>query len=95
MTDRVLSDAEIEKMQTPVWDQAKAAIDAGDPDGAKALIDRAVDAVGGAEGLLDQLDHQPAHVRRRRARGGGGRAGAAQDGRRVRATAAQHRDRLG
>jgi hypothetical protein len=42
MTDRVLSDAEIEKMQTPVWAQAKAAIDAGDPDAAKALIDRAV-----------------------------------------------------
>jgi hypothetical protein len=29
-------------METPVWDQAKAAIDAGDLDGAKALIDRAV-----------------------------------------------------
>jgi hypothetical protein len=42
MTDRVLSDAEVEKMETPVWEQAKAAIDAGDLDGAKALIDRAV-----------------------------------------------------
>ena len=42
MTDRVLSDAEIEKMETPLWEQAKAAIDAGDADGAKALIDRAV-----------------------------------------------------
>ena len=42
MTDRVLSDAEIERMQTPVWMQAKAAIDAGDGDAAKALIDRAV-----------------------------------------------------
>jgi hypothetical protein len=42
MTDRVLGDAEIEKMQTPLWEQAKAAIDAGDTDGAKALIDRAV-----------------------------------------------------
>jgi hypothetical protein len=42
VTDRVLSDAEVEKMQTPLWDQAKAAIDAGDPEGAKALIDRAV-----------------------------------------------------
>ncbi len=42
MTDRVLSDAEVEKMQTPLWEQAKAAIDAGDADGAKALIDRAV-----------------------------------------------------
>ena len=29
-------------METPLWEQAKAAIDAGDPDGAKALIDRAV-----------------------------------------------------
>lgn len=42
MTDRLLSDAEVEKMETPVWEQAKAAIDAGDPDAAKALIDRAV-----------------------------------------------------
>ncbi len=42
MTDRVLSDAEIDKMQTPVWAQAKSAIDAGDPDAAKLLIDRAV-----------------------------------------------------
>ena len=58
MTDRVLSDAEIEKMETPVWEQAKAAIDAGDAETAKALIDRAVDAVGEPEGLLDQLDHE-------------------------------------
>jgi hypothetical protein len=42
MTDRVLSEAEIRKMQTPLWEQAKAAIDAGEPDEAKALIDRAV-----------------------------------------------------
>src|SRR5258708_12641935 len=42
MSDRVLSEAEIEKMQTPLWEQAKAAIDSGDTDGAKALIDRAV-----------------------------------------------------
>ena len=42
MGERVLSDAEIAKMQTPLWDQAKAAIDAGDTEAAKALIDRAV-----------------------------------------------------
>jgi hypothetical protein len=42
MTDRVLSDAEVEKMETPVWTQAKAAIDAGQLEDAKALIDRAV-----------------------------------------------------
>jgi hypothetical protein len=42
MTDRTLSDAEIARMETPLWEQAKAAIDAGDPDGAKALIDRSV-----------------------------------------------------
>ena len=42
MTDRTLSDAEIARMETPLWEQAKAAIDAGDADGAKALIDRAV-----------------------------------------------------
>src|SRR3954452_669166 len=39
---RVLSDAEIAKMRTPLWDQAKAAIDAGDADAAKALVARAV-----------------------------------------------------
>ena len=42
MSDRVLSDAEIERMQTPLWEQATAAIDAGDLDGAKELIGRAV-----------------------------------------------------
>ena len=42
MADRVLSDAEIEKMQTPVWQQVRAAIDAGDGEEAKTLLDRAV-----------------------------------------------------
>jgi hypothetical protein len=42
MPDRVLSDAEVEKMETPVWTQAKAAIDAGELENAKALIDRGV-----------------------------------------------------
>jgi hypothetical protein len=42
MVDRMLSDDEIARMETPLWDQAKAAIDAGDPEAAKALIDRAV-----------------------------------------------------
>jgi hypothetical protein len=40
--ERVLSPAEIAKMQTPLWEQAKAALDAGDTDEARALIDRAV-----------------------------------------------------
>lgn len=38
----MLTPDEIERMQTPLWEQAKAAIDGGDGDGAKALIDRAV-----------------------------------------------------
>jgi hypothetical protein len=42
MTERVLSEDEIAKMETPIWEQAKAAIDAGDGAHAKALIDRAV-----------------------------------------------------
>src|SRR6476646_10179437 len=42
MTDRQLTDAEIDRMQTPLWEQATAAIDAGDTEGAKALLDRAV-----------------------------------------------------
>jgi hypothetical protein len=35
---------EIRRMSTPLWERAKAAIDAGDPDRAKAEIDRAVEA---------------------------------------------------
>jgi hypothetical protein len=50
MTERVLSAAEIEKMETPVWEQAKAAIDAGDAEGAKALVDK---MVGQWAGLKD------------------------------------------
>ena len=42
MTDRQLTDADIDRMQTPLWEQAKAAIDAGDGEAAKALLDRAV-----------------------------------------------------
>jgi len=42
MTDRVLSEGEIAKMETPIWEQAKAAIDAGESAQAKVLIDRAV-----------------------------------------------------
>jgi hypothetical protein len=32
MTDRQLDDADIARMQTPLWEQAKRAIDAGDPE---------------------------------------------------------------
>src|SRR6478609_9393661 len=42
MPDRTLTDVEIARMETPLWEQAKSAIDTGDGDGAKALIDRAV-----------------------------------------------------
>ncbi len=42
MTDRQLSDADIERMQTPLWEQAKTALGAGDIDGGIELIDRAV-----------------------------------------------------
>jgi hypothetical protein len=42
MGERVLSDAEIARMQTPLWEQAKSAIDAGDAAAAKDLVDRAV-----------------------------------------------------
>lgn len=38
----MLSPEEIERMRTPLWDQAKAAVDAGEPERAKELIDRAV-----------------------------------------------------
>ena len=49
MTEPTLSAAEIAKMQTPVWEQAKAAIDAGDGEAAKQLIDRAVDQWSGLQ----------------------------------------------
>ncbi len=42
MTERQLSDADIAKMRTPLWEQAKTALHAGDVEGASALIDRAV-----------------------------------------------------
>jgi hypothetical protein len=40
MTDRELSEGEIAKMETPIWEQAKAAIDAGESAQAKVLIVR-------------------------------------------------------
>jgi len=42
MTERQLGDADIERMQTPLWEQAKTAFRAGDTDGGIELIDRAV-----------------------------------------------------
>src|SRR6188472_684733 len=42
MADRLLDDSDIARMETPLWEQAKAAIDAGDADRAKDLVDRAV-----------------------------------------------------
>jgi len=42
MTQRQLSDADIERMQTPLWEQAKAALQEGDTERATELIDRAV-----------------------------------------------------
>lgn len=42
MSERELSDDEITRMQTPLWEQAKDAIARGDDDDAVVLIDRAV-----------------------------------------------------
>lgn len=42
MSERVLSDTDIARMRTPLWEQAKAALDAGDVEEAKRQIDRAV-----------------------------------------------------
>ncbi len=42
MTERQLSDADIERMETPLWEQAKAALRAGDTEGGIELVDRAV-----------------------------------------------------
>ncbi len=42
MTDPTLSDAEIERMRTPLWEQARAAFEAGRTDDGSALLDAAV-----------------------------------------------------
>jgi hypothetical protein len=42
MAERMLTDDEIVRMETPLWDQAKAAIDAGDAERATELVDLAV-----------------------------------------------------
>ena len=47
MSEPTLSATEMAKMETPIWEQAKAAIDAGDKHAAKQLIDRAVDQWSG------------------------------------------------
>ncbi len=47
MSEPILSAADVAKMQTPIWEQAKAAIDSGDPQTAKELIDRAVEQWSG------------------------------------------------
>ena len=46
MTDPMLSDADIDKMQTPLWEQARAAFMAGRSDDGSALLDKAVDQWG-------------------------------------------------
>jgi len=43
MADRQLSDTEIARMETPLWEQAKAAIDAGDGEHYWPVIVRQVD----------------------------------------------------
>src|SRR2546429_4889244 len=46
MTDPMLSDADIDEMQTPLWEQARAAFVAGRGDDGSALLDKAVDQWG-------------------------------------------------
>jgi len=47
MTERQLSDADVARMQTPLWEQAKAALGEGDTGRAAELIDRAVEQWSG------------------------------------------------
>lgn len=42
MAEKVLSDLEKAKMATPLWEQVKQAIDAGDSDAAKEILDKTV-----------------------------------------------------
>jgi len=46
MADPMLSDADIEQMRTPLWEQARAAFVAGRTDDGSALLDKAVDQWG-------------------------------------------------
>ena len=46
MTNPMLSDADIDKMQTPLWEQARAAFMGGRSDDGSALLDKAVDQWG-------------------------------------------------
>jgi hypothetical protein len=46
MADPMLSDADIEKMRTPLWEQARAAFQDGRNDDGSALLDKAVDQWG-------------------------------------------------
>jgi hypothetical protein len=46
MADPMLSDADIEQMRTPLWEQARAAFVAGRNDDGSALLDKAVDQWG-------------------------------------------------
>jgi hypothetical protein len=46
MTDPMLSEADIHKMRTPLWEQARAAFVAGRSDDGSALLDKAVDQWG-------------------------------------------------
>ena len=43
MADPMLSDADIDQMRTPLWEQARAAFAAGRADDGSALLDKAVD----------------------------------------------------
>jgi hypothetical protein len=43
MADPMLSDTDIERMRTPLWEQARTAFEAGRTDDGSALLDKAVD----------------------------------------------------
>src|SRR5260370_42489008 len=46
MADPMLSDADIDQMRTPLWEQTRAAFVAGRSDDGSALLDKAVDQWG-------------------------------------------------
>jgi hypothetical protein len=46
MADPMLSDADIDRMRTPLWEQARAAYEAGRTEDGSALLDKAVDQWG-------------------------------------------------
>src|SRR5260370_615962 len=61
MADPMLSDADIDKMRTPLWEHARAAFQDGRSDDGSALLDKAVDQWGKKRGRRFMRDERPVY----------------------------------